>query len=314
MRRYDGRPPVHSLVASSFLATSDFWNSVIRVTGPIALASVACLLCSRAGILYIAIEGVMLVGAFFSIAGEVWTGSIGLGIVIAILAGIFTSLLFGFFSMTLRMGDVVGGLVVQVGSLGVTAFLVDQFFPNGATIGAKSLTALWGSTGSNGLDVIFHQQPLIYVAILAAAGIWLFLRTRYGLVVRASGESVRVAQSFGIKLVPLRFAILVAAGALAGLSGATIGLAIVGTFDTDVVSGRGFIGLACVMLGAWQPLGVLVASLLFGFAYAIQFRVSGLGEWIQLFPYAMTLLALALLWGRAQGPAEEGRGLPEKGS
>ena len=219
---------MHSLVlATSFLVTADFWDSTIRVTGPIALAAVASVLCSRAGILYIGVEGVMLVGAFFSIAGAVWTGSIGLGILIAILAGVFASLVFGLLSMTLRMGDVVGGLVVHVGAIGLTAFLVEQFFPNGATIGAKSLTPLWRSTGSNGLDVVLHQQPLIYVAILSAVAIWLFLRTRYGLVVRSSGESVRVAHSFGVKLVPLRFAVLAAAGVLTGLAGATTGLAIV---------------------------------------------------------------------------------------
>jgi ABC-type uncharacterized transport system permease subunit len=303
---------VHSLLATSFFVTSDFWASTIRVTGPIALAAVACVLCSRAGVLFIGIEGVMLISAFFSIAGAIWTGSIGFGVLIAIVAGVLSALLFGFLSMTLRMGDVVGGLVVHVGALGLTPFLVEQWFPNGATIGAKSLGALWGSTGSKGLDVVFHQQPLIYVAVLVAIALSLFLRTRYGLVVRSSGESVRVAQSFGVRLVPLRFLVLAAAGVLTGLAGATIGLAIVGTFDTNVASGRGFIGLACVMLGAWQPLGVLVASGLFGLAYAMQFRISAIGQWMQLFPYVVTLVAIALVWGRVQGPAEEGRGLPEE--
>jgi simple sugar transport system permease protein len=303
---------VASTLLTSFLLTSDFWDSTVRVTGPIALAAIACVICSRAGVLFIGIEGVMLISCFFSIAGAVWTGSIALGIVIAMVAGVLSSLLFGALSMLLRMGDVVGGLVVHVGAIGLTAFLVEEWFPNGATIGAQSLTAIWGSTGNGGLDVVFHQQPLVYVAVLSAIGVTLFLRTRWGLVVRSSGESMRVAQSFGVELIRLRFLVLAAAGVFAGLAGATIGLAIVGTFDVNVVSGRGFIGLACVMLGAWMPLGALLAATLFGLAYAIQFRVEALGQWIQLFPYVVTLIAIALLWGRTQGPAEEGRGLPEE--
>jgi simple sugar transport system permease protein len=253
----------------------------------------------------------MLISAFFSIAGAVWTGSIGVGVLLGVVAGIFSSLLFGFLSMTLRMGDVVGGLVIQVGAIGLTAFLLEQWFPNGATIGAKSLGPIWNATGSSALNVVVHQQPLIYIALLIAIALTVFLRTRWGLIVRSSGESVRVARSFGIPLVPLRFLVLAGAGVLTGLGGATIGLATIGSFDTNIVGGRGFIGLACVMLGAWRPLGVLLASVLFGIAYAVQFRVTVVGLWAQLFPYIVTLIAIGAFWGRAQGPAEEGRGLPE---
>jgi simple sugar transport system permease protein len=254
----------------------------------------------------------MLLSAFFSIAGVAWTGSIWLGVVIAALAGAAFALLFGVLSISLRMGDVVGGLVVHVGAIGFAAFLVEEFFATGATIGSRSLGPLWPSTGVRGVDVVLHQQPLVYAAILVAVALTLFLRTRWGLVVRSSGESTRVALSFGVALVPLRFIVLAVAGILTGLGGATIGLAIVGTFDTNVVSGRGFIGLACVMLGGWRPLGALAAAAFFGAAYAVQFRVDVGGEWMQLFPYVVTLVAIALLWGRTQGPAEEGRGLPEK--
>ena len=302
---------MHSLVLGSVFLSADFWDSTIRITGPIALAAMACAICSRAGVLFIGVEGVMLIAAFFSIAGTAWSGSIWVGVLIAAVAGMFSALLFGFLSMTLRMGDVVAGLIVHVGALGLTAFLVAEFFPNGATIGDKALGPLWGSFGGRASNVLFHQQPLVYVTIVVAIVMEAFLRTRWGLRVRSSGESVRVARAFGLGLVRLRFAVLAVAGVVTGLGGATIGLAIVGTFDTNIVSGRGFIGLACVMLGAWRPVAVLVASALFGAGYAVQFRVSAIGQWIQLFPYVMTLIAIALLWGRAQGPAEEGRGLDE---
>jgi general nucleoside transport system permease protein len=304
-----GKPVLEAAVP--FFLTADFWDSAIRVTGPIALAAVAATLCSRAGILFIGIEGVMLVSAFFSIAGAIWTHSVWLGVMVAVGSGITASLVFGLLAITLRMGDVVAGLVVDVGALGLMGFFHDQWFPNGATIGAQSLEPLWGSFAGGVGRVLFHQQPLVYVALCAAILLELFLRTRWGLVVRSSGESTRVARSFGIDLVRLRFLVLAVAGAIVGLGGATIGLAIVGTFDVNVVSGRGFIGLACVMLGGWRPVGAVLAALLFGIAYALQFRVTAIGGWAQLFPYVLTLVALATLWGRSQGPAEEGRGLDE---
>jgi simple sugar transport system permease protein len=301
---------VHNVLATVFVS-ADFWDSMIRVTGPIAFAALACVLAARAGILFIGVEGVMLISAFFAIATAAWTGSIWAGVGTAVVSGMLGALLFGFLSIVLRMGDVVGGLVIYVGSLGLTAFLAAELFPFGATIGSQALEPLWSPVGG-WAGVFLDQQPLVYVAILAAIAITLFLRTRFGLMVRASGESLRVARGFGIKLVRLRFLVLAVSGALTGLGGATIGLAIVGTFDTNVVGGRGFIGLVCVVLGAWRPLPVLLASAAFGTAYVIPFRVDVFGDWIQLLPYVAALVAVGLFWRHTQGPPEEGRGLPEE--
>jgi ABC-type uncharacterized transport system permease subunit len=298
-----------------FVLTADFWQAVIRISGPLVFAALAAVICSRAGILYIAIEGVMLISAFFSIAGTIWTGSVWLGIGCAVIAGIGASLLFGIMTMSLRMGDVVGGLVLHVGALGLTAFLSRYWFPTGATVGSARLGALWKPFGGRTLQLFFHQEPLIYVGVIAAIVVELFLHSRWGLIVRTSGESIRVARAFAIRLVNLRFAVLAAAGVFAGLSGAMLALVTVGTFNTDLVNGRGFIALACVMLAGWRPLGVAAAALFFGAADAFQFRVSGrvsgVGDWVRILPYVLTLVAMAAVWGRTQGPAEEGRGLPE---
>jgi general nucleoside transport system permease protein len=290
--------------------SADFWSAMVRVSAPIALAALACTIASRAGVLFIAVEGTMLLAAFFSIAGTAWTGSIALGVLIAALAGVVCALVFGVLSMTLRMGDVVAGLTVHVGALGLAPFLAAELFENGASIGSRSLRPIWPSFGGRVWDVLFHQQPLVYLAIGVAIGMTLFLRTRLGLRVRSSGESLRVAQTLGIDLVRLRFAVLAVSGALAGLAGSVLGLS-AGSFDINVVSGQGFIGLACVMLGAWQPLGALLAAAVFATAYAVQFRLDAIGGWIQLFPYVLTLVAMGVAWGRVQGPPEEGRGLPD---
>jgi simple sugar transport system permease protein len=138
-----------------------------------------------------------------------------------------------------------------------------------------------------------------------------FLRTTWGLRVRASGESLTTARSYGIPLVRLRFSVLAVAGVLTGLGGSLLGLAVVGTFTSNTVNGRGFVALACVMLGAWRPVATLAAAAIFAGAYAYGFQVENatLGEWVQLLPYVLTLVAIGVLWGRRSGPSEEGKGL-----
>lgn len=294
--------------------TNSYWYAAIQQAGPLAFATLGALLCSRAGILFIGVEGTMLTGAFFSIAGTIWTGSILMGVAFGGVAGIACALLSGFLAMNLRMGDVIAGLVVQIGALGVTAFLQQQLFPSGQTIGELRLNPLWGSLGGGVADVVLHQNPLVYFAIAAAMGIQVFLTSRQGLRVRASGESVAAAQSFGIPLMRLRFAVLAVAGLLTGLGGAVIGLAVVGTFSVNITNGRGFIALACVMLGAWRPVAAVVAALVFAGAdaYASQVTGTAIEGWVRVLPYVLTLIAIGAFWGRSAGPAEEGRGLPER--
>ncbi len=312
----ESRPAVDSslLAIENPFFSIDYWDAVIRVTGPIGLAALGVLLCSRAGILLVGVEGIMLSAAFFSIAGVDWTGSVWLGALIGGGIGVVAALILGLLTIKLRMGDIVGGLVMHVGSIGLMGFLLIQWFPAGLTTGGELLRAPWPEVGGAGVSVLIHQQPLIYLMLLLAFGLEIFLVTSWGLTVRASGESMRAALSFGVDLIRLRFTVLAVGGLIIGLAGAVIGVGTVGTFDTSVVGGRGFIALAVVILGAWRPLGALVASLVFGAAFALQFRVGleSLGGWLQVLPYVIVLLALAFGWGRKQGPAEEARDLPEE--
>jgi simple sugar transport system permease protein len=281
----------------------------MQSAGPLCLAALGALVCSRAGVLFVGIEGTMLVGVFFSIAGAIWTGSLVVGVLAGALAGVVTALVFGLLSIQLRMGDVIGGLVIQVGAIGVTAFLQQELFPNGQTIGDMRLAALWPSFGGAVGDVVLHQNPLLYLALLVAIALTFFLRTKWGLRVRASGESLTAATSFGVPLLRVRFAAMAVGGLL---TGAVLGLAVVGTFGTNTVNGRGFIALACVMLGAWRPIPVVVAAFLFAGADAYGFQTDNavVGDWVKLLPYVLTLIAIGAFWGRRRGPAEEGRGLP----
>lgn len=293
------------------LIDQSYWEAVFRISGPLAIAALAALLCSRAGILYVGIEGVMLTSAFFSIAAVSWTGSIMLGVVAGVAAGMATSVVLAGLSIGLRMGDVVGGLVIHVGAIGLCGFLVGEWFPLGATIGSSRLSAPWHVNGW--LAVPFGQSVLFYLGIVIMLILPWFLRTPVGLRVRVSGESLAVARSLGVRLVELRYAVHAVAGAITGLAGTIMGLAIFGTFSVNIVSGRGFIALACVVLGAWRPWAIVASAFLFGAADALAFHGEfGAREWTQMLPYVLVLVTLAMAWGQGRGPAEEGRPIWEE--
>lgn len=295
------------------LQSEQYWDAVVRAAGPLILAALAANLCSRAGVLFVGVEGTLLTSAFFAIAGALWTDAVWIGVLAGAGAGLVTALGCGWLSMQLRMGDIIAGLVLFIGSTGLTAFLAREWFPLGLSLGDLSLGAVWPEPSNTVLHVIFGQQPLIYVAVALAIGMTLFLRTRMGLALRVSGESVRVGQRFGLDLVRLRYAVLAVAGVITGLGGAVLGLAIAGGFTETMVNGRGFIALACVILGGWRPIGVMIAALVFGAADAYQFQanVEAVGGYIAVLPYVLTLAALGFTAGRRLGPAEEGRDLPE---
>lgn len=297
------------------LVTAEYWNTVLRVATPIGLAALGVLLCSRAGILLIGVEGIMLGSAFFGIAGTVWTGSIWLGLLIGVLSGVVLSQILGVLTITVRMGDVVGGLVMHIGAIGLTGFLLAEWFDEtGATTGGKQLDAPWPGFGGELTGLLLHQPPVVYAMLGIAIALHFFLRSLTGLTVRASGESMRAAMALGIRLIPLRFRVLAVSGAIVGCGGAVLGVGVAGTFGqpATMVGGQGFIGLACVMFGGWKPLQALGAAMIFAAAYGLQFRVGSgeIGGWLQLLPYLVVLLAI-MLRSQARGPAEEGADLPE---
>jgi ABC-type uncharacterized transport system permease subunit len=275
------------------LLDASMWEAAVRLAAPVALAALAALVCSRAGILYVGVEGVVLVSAFFSVAGTVWTGSVWAGLLFAVAAGCASSLLLGFLSMHLRMGDVIAGVVYHFGAIGVTGFLLVQWFDDSPAIGSDRIAPLWGDPGF--LSPLLYQDPLVYLALVATVALWWFLRTAPGLRLRACGEAPASARTLGVPVRRLRYGAYAVAGVLAGCSGAFLGLVFAGTFDTDVVDGRGYVGLACVLLGAMRPAWVLVAAFFFGTvdAYRYQADLGDLRDWFQMLPFVVTILAVA---------------------
>jgi ABC-type uncharacterized transport system permease subunit len=312
---------------SDFL-TPDLFASAIRMATPIALAAIGATICERAGTVNIAMEGIMLIGAFFGVVATLATGNVWLGVAAAVLSGVILSAIHAFASVTLRMDQVVSGTALNILALGLTGFLMQVIYGNtGATDGIASqirpvfdfaassetgfLPTLW-----NWIDQLFlSYTPIVYVAIFSAIILqWVLFRTRWGLRLRALGEHPRAADTVGIRVIAGRYAAVLVSGALGGLAGANLSLEQVGAFSENMSSGRGFIALAANIFGRWTPIGSYLASLLFGFAEAVQIKMQSFADVIKIpvqfysmLPYVLTVIVLAGFMGRAVGPAEVGK-------
>jgi len=296
---------------------SGFLAAAVRVATPLLLAATGETLGERAGAINLGIEGAMLGGALGAAIGALHGGP-WIGIVAGAFAGATLAAVFAVVAVGAGADQIITGTALTLGAFGLTGALYRQLFgAMGAglsipTMGALEIPVL------HRLPVIgpalFAQPAPTYLAMVAVAVLWWVLfRTRWGLAVRAVGESPVAARAAGIRVRTTRSVATVVGGALAGLGGASLVLAQVGTFAEKMTAGRGFIAIAIVVLGRWHPVGVAVAALVFGAATALQFvfQAMGLAVPYQLFlmlPYALTLLALAGVVGRVRAPAGLGRG------
>lgn len=283
---------------SELLLLGGFLAAALRIATPLLLAATGELIAERAGVLNLGIEGAMLVGALASaIAGTVWGPEAGVSI--AVLAGVLTASVVALVAVYARADQVITGTAVTLGSVGLT--------------GAIYRLTLGSGTGEQTLETLRHPWVLTLVALLAVPLTWWGLyRTRAGLALRATGEDRGSAAANGVAVRKVQSVALLIAGGLAGLAGAVLVLGQVGSFAEKMTAGRGFVAIAIVVLGRWHPFGVLGAALAFGALQALQYLLQGMGFDLpyQLFlvlPYALTLLALAGVVGRARAPAGLGK-------
>ncbi|MCS6776056.1 MAG: ABC transporter permease [Chloroherpetonaceae bacterium] len=268
---------------------------------PLVLAALGGVLSERAGVINIALEGLILAGAFVG----AWAGQSApiMGLAGAVLAGALIGLLHAFLTQTLRMNPVVSGLGITLLASGVTRYLALRWFEQGFRID--------GLPGGLflGLALIL---PFVTLLVLH--------RTRFGVRLRAVGENPESARMAGVAPVPLRYLAVTLSGVLAALAGAYLSMSDAHTFSSNMSAGKGYIALAAVIFGKWHPLGASLGALFFGFFYAVQtqLQISGvqvhwLGvEWTSPFlldclPYLMTLAALVSVVGRAVPPAALGK-------
>jgi ABC-type uncharacterized transport system permease subunit len=293
-----------------------FLTSTIAMATPILLAALGELLVEETGIINIGIEGAMLAGAFFALAGVYFTGSLAAGIASGIAAAIAINAILAVLVVNLAVNQVVAGTALDILALGLTGVFYRKFFGiTGKAFIVRPLRAIaLGPLARIPLlgPALFNQTPLVYLAFaLVPVTAWMMTRTRYGLRLRSAGERPEAADALGLGVYALRWQALIASGVLTGLGGAFLTVAYANTFVENISAGRGFVALAVVILGRWNPWGLAAASVLFGAAMALQFGLQALGTAVpyQLFlalPYALTLIVLASLGGQANAPSALG--------
>jgi len=295
-----------------------FLAAAVRVATPLLLAATGELVAERSGVINLGIEGAMLGGALAAAIGSAAAGPWA-GLAAGLAAGVLLALVFALIAIGAGADQIIAGTALTLGAVGLTGAIYHLAFgPAGAgltipTLGAVRLPGL-ASIPVLG-EALFAQPVTTYLALMAVpiAGWWLY-HTRTGLALRAAGEGAAAARAAGVRVRALRTGATLVAGAFAGVAGASLVLAQVGTFTERMTAGRGFVAIAIVVLGRWRPGGVLLAALLFGGAMALQyvFQAAGLAVPYQLFlmlPYVLTLAALAGAARQVRAPAELGRAL-----
>lgn len=292
-----------------------FAAAAVRVGTPLALAALGEGVAERSGVINLGIEGSMLAGAFAAAVGA-GTGSVLAGVFAAVSAGVIVAALFALVAIGARADQIITGTAVTLGATGLTGLLAERAWgAAGAGLSLPTMAAVTvpvvGTLPVVG-PVFFRQSALTYLCyLMIPLTSWFLFRTRYGLALRASGESPAAAAAAGVPVARVRSVAALIGGACAGLAGASLVLAQVGTFTERMTGGRGFIAIAIVALGRWSPGGIALASLLFGAATALQYlmQASGAGVPYQLLialPYLLALAALGVAVGRHRGPAALG--------
>jgi len=301
---------VHPNLLASFVAAA------VRVATPLLLAALGETIAERAGVINLGIEGAMLAGALGATLGAS-AGGPWVGTATGMAAGVFVAGTFAAVAVVAGADQIITGTAITIGSVGLTGAIYRHAYgPGGVGLNLPTFPSVV-LPGLGGIPVVgpgfFQQSVLTYIAYLLVPVLWWGLfKSGAGLRLRAAGESADNARAAGVHVAWARTIGVLIGGALAGLGGASLVLAQVGTFAERMTAGRGFIAIAIVVLGGWNPARVFWAALFFGAAMALQFLVQSLGvgvpyQLVLMLPYLLTLLVLAGVVGRTRPPADLGR-------
>ena len=275
-------------------------GATLRNATPLIFGTVGETYAEKAGVLNLGIEGTMYAGAFFGFAAAVATGSLGLGILAAILVGLAAGAVMAFFSVTLGTSQHVAGIGLTLGLIGISEF-VNRLYLGGS--GGLRRIEPYRLLEPFGSDNIFSQYGLTYVAFLfiAPLGWWVLRSTSFGLGLRAVGENPEAADAAGLSVAGYRYAALMIGGALMAVGGAFFTLASLGTFTLDIIAGRGWVCIALVIFGRWKVWRGVVGALVFAAVFSLQFRLRILSGWeavpfelLLALPYLIVIAALAV--------------------
>ena len=297
------------VIVAGFITT--ILSSTWRLATPLIFASIGEVFTERSGVLNIGLEGIMLFGSFTGFAIASFSGNRDLGLLAGVLIGILLGLLFAFFVVTIRANQIVVGAALNMFGLGMTGFLYRALFTT-TVHGVNAYPPIeipFLSTIPVIGEVLFKHNILVYSTVaLVIVATFLLYRTSFGLSVRSIGEHPKAADTAGINVYAIRYTSCIIGGGLTALGGAYLTIAHTNQFVENITSGRGFIALAVVVFGRWNPWGAFWASLLFGVFYAIQLQMQAMTNafmpyqiW-QVLPYLATLVVLVSLRGHSSAP------------
>ena len=292
-------------------------SSLVRAT-PIALAALCGIWSERSGVVNIGIEGMMLSGAFTSVVAASVSGSLFVGVLVGALTGLLLALLHAVLSIRFRVDQIISGTGIIILALGLTSYLQRSVLNNypelnqpGPAIPAFGIPGLWQIPVLG--PILFNQSPVIYTLIILLVITHIIMYyTKWGLRIRAVGEHPRAADTLGVNVFQTRYISVLISGAIAGLAGAYMSIGAAGRFNEGMTAGKGFLGLAAMIFGNYNPAGAFLGSLIFGFFDSWQEKLALLQvgvppDLLGMAPYLATMIVLAGLVGRARVPAADGQ-------
>jgi simple sugar transport system permease protein len=298
-------------------------QSTLRAATPLTLGAMCGLLCERSGIINIAIEGMMLFGAFAGVAFAALFGNLWMGLLAACLIGGVMAAVHAVLSIKYKVDQIISGTVINILAVGATRFLnIRVLEPAGLSTPGHFETIpipLLSKIPIIG-PILFDNQPTVYLMLILVVVVnFVVFFTPWGLRMRACGEHPRAADTVGVHVNQMRYISVIIGGLIAGIGGAYFSLGEVGTFEDGMTRGQGFVALAAMIFGNWNPIGGFAAALLFGFANALQVKMQILQpvlplinvpippEFLQMAPYILTIIVVAGVVGRVRPPAQEGK-------
>ena len=290
----------------------------IRMASPLIFLSLAELYSQRAGLVNIGIEGIAAIGSLTGFLVSLITGNPLLGVLAGALAGILVNMIFAYATISLCAEQIVYGMAINIFAPALAAFIYRVYFGSGSELKqANLMVTLKGLSGIKSenflVNLFLDQTPMVYFAcFLVIVTAVYFTRTKSGLNYKAVGENPKAAETLGINVIRIKYLSCVICGALAGIGGAYLTTCYSKTYVDGNVAGRGFIALAAVIFGRWNPGGVLLACLFFGFCDALQIRLQLINntlpyQFFQMTPYVATIVVLALIGAKKAGPKASGQ-------
>jgi ABC-type uncharacterized transport system permease subunit len=297
----------------TFAALTAILAAAIRIATPLLLAALGEAISERAGVLNVGIEGIMAIGALSGFIFAYWSGDLWVGFGSALVVGTLAGLAFGVLTVIWGADQVATGIVANFFWLGVANLVYRSVFAGARTIPAVKGMRPFRIPYLSDIDVVgralFSQTTIVYIAFLLVPVCWFLLqRTAWGLSVRAVGEHPAAADTAGINIWHIRLGAVMVGGAFAGIAGATLSIAQLGAYLDNMTGGRGFVALAVVVFGGWNPWRIAGACLIFGAAEALQLRMQAIGVPVPSavlvsVPYVLTIVVIAVFASKASYPA-----------